>query len=279
MSSKPKEPSRADNPDRWMISYADLLTLTLAFFIVMYAQSHTDVAKLQKVANAIAIAFHGNPSVLVSQAHGGSGVLDHQPSAVHPPVHVPPASMTPKLLRELAARAGALRMAEAKLALVLGPLIAAREVRLKSGPLSLRINLNSRILFENGDATLQPSAVTVLTKVADVIRQIPPNYPVVIQGYTNKIPIATAQFPSNWELSSARAISVLHLFRDEQIPGTQLSVQGFGQYHPLKSMTGAQAIEANRRVEIVILAPSAGGLGGPDIGAATSGVPAGESAD
>lgn len=258
MSSKAKGPSRADNPDRWMISYADLLTLTLAFFIVMYAQSTVNVVKLERVATAIAVAFHGAPSVLVSKAHGANGILKQHRAVVHPPVPATPAAgASPGALRDLSERVASLRTAEARLESVLAPMIRAHEVKLENGPLSIRITLNSRILFQNGAAVLQPAARDLLTRVAGIIRGIPPNYPIVVQGYTNRIPIATAQYPSNWELSAARAISVVHLFMNQKVPGTQLSVQGFAQYHPLKGVTGNHALEENRRVEIVILAPSA----------------------
>lgn len=278
MAKPAKAPSRADNPDRWMISYADLLTLTLAFFIVMYAQSTVNVAKLEQLASAIAIAFHGTPSVLTSKAHGASGILSHPRAAVKPPVPAAPprSALNPELLRSLSARAGALRAAAAELERVLRPLLAVQKVRLEESALSLRISLNAQVLFRNGEATLQPSAQKLLIQIAGIIRGIPPNYPVVVQGYTNKIPIATTEFPSNWELSAARAISVVHLFMGEHIPGTQLSVQGFAQYHPLKSVTGAQAVRENRRVEILILAPSAQALGAAGTGAAAVDTPDGQ---
>lgn len=273
MSPKPKEPSRAESPDRWVISYADLLTLMLAFFVVLYAQSTVNEAKLKRVATAIVIAFHGNPSVLLSNQSGESGVLKHFRSAVPMTRPAPGAGITRHELQGLTARAGALRLAEGKLARLLMPLVKKGEVKLESGPLSLRISLNSRILFKNGAATLQPAARTLLSRVAAVIRGVPADYPVVIQGYTNKIPIATPRFPSNWELSAARAISVVHLFMRDQIPGKQLSVQGFSQYHPLHTNSAAEALQKNRRVEIVILAPSLANVGGEDTGPTTLAVP------
>ncbi|HEX7323916.1 MAG TPA: flagellar motor protein MotB [Rhodanobacteraceae bacterium] len=274
MSTKVAAPSRAESPDRWMISYADLLTLTLAFFIVMYAQSTVNVAKFERLAAALAVAFHGTPSLLTSQAHGAGGILKQHHAVVHPPVPATPAAgMSSGTLRGVANRAAALRTAEARLQSFLAPMIRTREVRLQDGPLSIRITLNSRILFGNGVALLQPAARDLLTRVAGVIKGVPTDYPVVVQGYTNRIPIATAQFPSNWELSAARAISVVHLFMGQGIPGTQLSVQGFAQYHPLKGITGQRAIEENRRVEIVILAPSAQRVSGTGSQPATSSVP------
>ncbi|HEX7325561.1 MAG TPA: flagellar motor protein MotB [Rhodanobacteraceae bacterium] len=274
MSTKVAAPSRAESPDRWMISYADLLTLTLAFFIVMYAQSTVNVGKLEHLANALVVAFHGTPTVLVTHAQGASGILQQHRAVVHPPVPATPAAgMSPADLRRLSERAASLRTAAARLQSVLAPMIRAHKVKLQDGPLSIRITLNSRVLFKNGVALLQPAARDLLTRVAGVIKGVPTDYPVVVQGYTNRIPIATPQFASNWELSAARAISVVHLFMGQGIPGTQLSVQGFAQYHPLKGITGQRAIEENRRVEIVILAPSAQRVSGTGSQPATSSVP------
>lgn len=275
MSPKPKEPSRAESPDRWVISYADLLTLMLAFFVVLYAQSTVNEVKLKQVATAIVIAFHGNPSVLLSNQSGESGILKNFRSAVPMTRPAPGAGITRSELQGLSARAGALRLAAGKLERLLMPLVKKGEVKLESGPLSLRISLNARILFKNGEATLQPDARTLMNNVAAVIRDVPENYPVVIQGYTNQIPISTAEFPSNWELSAARAISVVNLFMQQGVPGGQLSVQGFAQYHPLPGVSPTEGLRENRRVEIVVLAPTTLDLGGADTGASTRGVPSG----
>ncbi|HYW76227.1 MAG TPA: OmpA family protein [Gammaproteobacteria bacterium] len=254
----PKRKQGKDDSERWMISYADLLTLMLAFFIVLYSQSQLNVSRLKEIAKGMIIAFHGNPAVLMHNSHSGSGILKHHASPVPKPL---PSPMTPhmghKAAHQIELRVGALQQAEAQLKKVLQPLLQSQQVELARHPLSLRIRLNAKILYPSGKAVLTPSAQTLLKKIAGVLNQIPHDYPIVIQGYTNSRPIHTSRFPSNWELSAARAVSVVHLFLANGFPGKQLSAQGFSKYHPLKSDDTRQGLRVNRRVEIVIKAPVA----------------------
>lgn len=259
---------KKDDSERWMISYADLLTLLLAFFIVLYSRTHLDVSRIKSIARGMIVAFHGNPAVLMNNAHGGSGILSHEsaavptprpsPAPVHPMAPVPESS----LVKQLSVRAKELNKAEAALKKVLHPLLKTQQVTLSRQPLSLRIRLNAELLFPNAKATLTQPADHLLTKIATVIRSIPTNYPIIVQGYTNDQPIHTAQFPSNWELSVARAVSVVHLFIKDKVAGEQLSAQGFSHYHPLKSNRTTEGLTVNRRVEIVIRSPMAAHLEG-----------------
>lgn len=254
----PKRKSEKDDSERWMISYADLLTLMLAFFIVLYSQSQLNVSRLQAIAKGMIIAFHGNPAVLMHDSHSGSGILKHHASPVPEPM---PNPMTPRLghkdAHQIELRVGALQKAEKQLKQVLQPLLRSQQVELARRPLSLRIRLNAKVLYPSGQAKLTPSARKLLKEIAGVLNRIPHDYPIVIQGYTNSRPIHTSRFPSNWELSTARAVSVVHLFLANGFPGEQLSAQGFSKYHPLKSDNTPQGLRVNRRVEIVIRAPVA----------------------
>lgn len=259
---------KKDDSERWMISYADLLTLLLAFFIVLYAQSHLNISKIKSVARGMIVAFHGNPAVLMTNAHGGSGILSHESAAVPiprpSPAPVRPMTVTPEspLVKQLSVKAKELNKAEAALKKVLHPLLKTQQVTLSRQPLSLRIRLNAELLFPNAKARLTKPADHLLSRIAVVLRTIPTNYPIIVQGYTNSQPIHTAQFPSNWELSVARAVSVVHLFIKDKITGKQLSAQGFSHYHPLKSNQTAEGLTANRRVEIMIRSPMAAHLEG-----------------
>lgn len=244
-----------DDSERWMISYADLLTLLLALFIVLYAQSKLNVSRIKHVSEGMIQAFHGSPAALMHQGQGGSGILKHESSAV--PAALPSPRANIHTSRALALKAKALNQAEEALKKVLRPLLATNEVRLSERPLSLRIRLNAEILFTSGRAALMPKARTVLSQIASVIGKIPHDYPIVIQGYTNNEPIHSARFPSNWELSTSRALSVVHLFIHQGFPGGQLSAQGFGKYHPIASNLTSQGLRDNRRVEIVIKSPAA----------------------
>lgn len=259
---------KKDDSERWMISYADLLTLLLAFFIVLYSRTHLDVSRIKSIARGMIHAFHGNPAVLINKGHGGSGILSHESAAVPTPRPSPapvhPMAQSPEsaVMKQLSVKAKELNKAEKALQKVLHPLIKSQQVTLSRQPLSLRIRLNAHLLFPNASATLTQPADHLLTQIATVIRTIPASYPVIVQGYTNDQPIHTARFPSNWELSVARAVSVVHLFIKDKVAGEQLSAQGFSHYHPLKSNRTAAGLTENRRVEIVIRSPMAAHLEG-----------------
>lgn len=255
-----RKKAEKDDSERWMISYADLLTLMLAFFIVLYSQSHLNVSRLKELAKGMIVAFHGNPAVLMHNGHGGSGILRHRSSPIPKPVPNNTPHLGHNAAQDIEVRTKALQNAAAQLKKILHPMIKDQKVKLQEKPLSLRIRLNSKILYKSGQAHLEPSARQLLNKIAVVIKKIPNDYPVVIQGYTNRLPIHNKQFRSNWELSTARSLSVVHLFLHDHLPGSQLSAQGFSKYRPLINNNSKKALRENRRVEIVIRAPNASRL-------------------
>lgn len=252
-----KRKAKKQDSERWMVSYADLLTLMLAFFIVLYSQSMMNVSRLKEIAAGMIVAFHGNPNVINQQNSGSNGILKHHKSPVPTPVPRPhPAPVVPHVSKELMLRIRELDRAEHALRQVLAPMLSSHQVDLSRQPLSLRIRLNAKILYPSGQAQLTPTAQALLNQVSGVLLQLPDDFPIVIQGYTNKKPIHNAQFPSNWELSAMRAISVVHLFRSDGMPGKQLSAEGFSKFHPLKDDNSADALRVNRRVAILIKAPT-----------------------
>ncbi|HYW93820.1 MAG TPA: flagellar motor protein MotB [Gammaproteobacteria bacterium] len=248
-----------DESERWMVSYADLLTLLLAFFIVMYAMSQRDVSKYKIAAESIMRAFHGTPPKIASvSAPSGHGILHHQPSPVprpveHPAPHAP--HLSRRMQRQVAAQIEALHKAEKELKSVLGPLVQKHQVKLLSEPMSLRIRLNAQILFPSGTARLSPDARKVIDKIAQILATTPQNFNIVVQGFTNSRPIHTSRFRSNWELSADRAVNVVHLFRNSGIKGRRLAAEGFSHYHSIAPNHTARGLRLNRRVEILIRAP------------------------
>jgi chemotaxis protein MotB len=254
----PARPKKKPNHERWVISYADLLTLLLAFFVVLYASSTNNKYKLEQEAQSLLKAFHGTPPAVVTAQSASRGIMRHQPSPVATPVEHP-APQRPRvpttISRRLMAEIMALQAARAALAQLLQPLISKNEVTMQAQPLTLTINLNDDVLFRTGQASLLPAAAALLTSVAGSLRTLPAQFAIVVQGYTDDQPIATAQFPSNWSLSTERAISVVQLFTGNGIAGPQLSAEGFGQFAPVASNATADGRAKNRRVVIVIHAP------------------------
>lgn len=265
------------NHERWMVSYADLLTLLLALFIVLYATSKQDKKKLQQLAGGMMVAFSGTPPALVSQPAAPKGLMHDLPKPVPVPRAAPPTLAFPKGLRlhqpiqtlppfaqplsqkqqrDLEPAVKAIAALQTKLRALLQPQIDAKTISIDSSPLSIKIRLNAKILFANGDATLTRGAEKILTPLAATLAVIPKGYRISIHGHTDDKRIHTVKFPSNWQLSTARALSVVMLFRKQGVPGEALSAAGFSKYHPIASNATEEGRQQNRRVSVVISAPT-----------------------
>jgi chemotaxis protein MotB len=252
------KPKKLTNHERWVISYADLLTLLLAFFVVLYAASSRDDHKLDEEAASFVQAFHGTPIAIAASPSGSRGVMKHLPSPVPRPIAAPasadskiPKAMTHQLEEEILS----LQKVQEKLHALLQPLIDKNQVTIRNEPLTLTIQLDASVLFPSGQATLKPPAETLLTQVAASLTQLPAPFTIVVQGYTDNQPIATAQFSSNWSLSAERAVRVVELFGRQGVNGTQLAAQGFGEFAPVASNSTDAGRAQNRRVVVVVHAP------------------------
>ncbi|MDD2705691.1 MAG: flagellar motor protein MotB [Acidocella sp.] len=259
LSFQPQKPEKAPNHERWVISYADLLTLLLATFVVLYASSQRDKHKEDEVAMAFIKAFHGTPpSVSVPTPTGSRGVLEHQVSPVPKPVEAPSAASS-KIPKDVAHQLGeemkTLQAMQMKLSALFQPMIDKHQVTIQNAPLTLTIQLDASVLFPSGTAALKPEAVTLLNQVASGFVQMPPGFRIVVQGYTDNQPISTAQFPSNWSLSSERAVSVVQLFVGKGVNGAQLAAEGFGEFSPIADNSTDAGRTQNRRVVVVVHAP------------------------
>jgi chemotaxis protein MotB len=270
----PKRERKKPNHERWVISYADLLTLLLAFFVVLYASSTRDKKKMAEEAQSFVQAFHGSPHPVVQAPAAGRGIMPHNVSPVaqpappapsvpqppHPTLPLPhPPGLSRALAQRVAAEVLALQKVEQRLETLLQPLTAKDQVTIKSEPLTLTIQLNASVLFPDGKAALTPPAVKLLAEVGDSLAKLPTPFTIVVQGYTDNKPIATAQFPSNWSLSAARAVSVVQLLQGKGVVGTQLAAEGFGEFAPIASNDDEAGRAKNRRVILVIHAPEPDG--------------------
>ncbi|WP_241544271.1 OmpA family protein, partial [Xanthomonas translucens] len=147
-----------------------------------------------------------------------------------------------------------------RLGAALAPLIQKNLISVRHAGLWIEVEINSDILFGSGSASLDQSARATLAQLAQVLVPVPNG--VRVEGYTDNSPIATVQFPSNWELSAARAASVVHLFADQGLQPSRLSMIGYGEFRPRADNDSQAGRNANRRVVLVILADA----GGPDSG-------------
>lgn len=257
---KKKEPETHANHERWIISYADLLTLLLATFVVLYASSTRNKHKEDEIARSFITAFHGTPPAIITpQPSGSRGVLQHQVSPIPKPVESPrsaTAKVPQKLVRQLAQDMQALQQLQLKLQTLFQPMIDRHQVTISNAPLTLTIQLDASVLFDSGEATLKPDAVKLLSQVGAGLTQLPPGYKITVQGYTDNQPIATAQFPSNWSLSAERAVSVVQLFVSNGVKGEALAAEGFGEFSPVAANDNDVNRAQNRRVMVVVHAPA-----------------------
>ncbi len=262
------------NHEAWAIPYADLMTLLLAFFVVMYAISSVNEGKYRVMADSLTTAFGGAPRT-VSQVQVGNKQLQgggfDSPSVIRAPSMTGGAVADPTQLPSMASQmrmpvsvhnAEQLQRAERQLARIatrlteaLAPLVKQGVITVRRTELWIEVEINSDILFGTGSAALGADARDTLSKLAAVLSQTPNG--IRVEGHTDNLPIATAQFPSNWELSAARAASVVHLFADHGLDPSRLAMVGYGQFRPRESNTLADGRNRNRRVMVIILADSA----------------------
>jgi len=227
-----------ENHERWLVSYADFITLLFAFFVVMYASSSVDVIRHQEIAKALIKLFdHPEASSPIELKHDGSLIELHAPSV--PPTQDPEA----EAVQALEAIAEQIQSA-------LGDEIAQGEAHIRGNELWLEIELNSALLFPSGAAEPLPDAVRVLDKVAGVLSTYP--NPVRVEGFADDRPIATIKFPSNWELSAARAARVVRILMQDGIDPRRLAAVGYAEYQPLADNQSSQGRSRNRRVVLLI---------------------------
>lgn len=231
-----------ENHERWLVSYADFITLLFAFFVVMYALSSVNEGKYKILSDSLNTAFRN-----VSNAQGGQIVIIEgaprvQLSAVRPA----PPSEDPGKARQ---REKMRNMAK-DIMQVLAPLVKQGKVKVLETSRGVTVEINDSVLFAPGQATLEPQSINALRAVAAVVAEN--QFPVTIEGHTDNIPIKTAQFPSNWELSAVRATTVLRLFADSGVNPAVLTAIGYGEQHPVESNDTPAGRARNRRVSILI---------------------------
>ncbi|WP_426269659.1 flagellar motor protein MotD [Dyella kyungheensis] len=266
MARKKKHHEDHVNHEAWAIPYADLMTLLLAFFVVMYAVSVVNEGKYRVMSNSIIEAFNGSSHVIApmpqtrAQPHNVDPAIASpasQPGAATIPVSVPIPGR-PQMVRAVDSRAAApasekrnLDMIRDQVVRALQPLIDKQMVIVRKTTSWLEVELRTDILFPSGVAKLSPEANEVLNSMASILKPFPNT--VRIEGYTDDRPINTALYPSNWELSAARAASVARLFTEQGVDPTRLGIMGWGEYHPNADNATEDGRNRNRRVLIVVL--------------------------
>ncbi len=240
--SRKRKPGHV-NHDRWMVSYADFVTLLFAFFVVMFASSRQDHGKARQAEASIRTAFQ------TMGVFPPSSVQTDLSSVVVPPAHAVPSQGD---LEAMALAMEDLRALENRVNRALAPQIATGIVTVKLGRNGLLISLSSAGFFQSGSALPIASSLPALNKIGRAIATTP--YDVRIEGHTDDVPIHNAQYADNWELSTARATTLTRLFLEEDnIMPERLSAAGYAQYHPVATNLTAEGRSRNRRVDIIVL--------------------------
>ena len=251
MARKRKHEEHA-NHERWLVSYADFITLLFAFFVVMFAASNADQQKAGQVAQAVQVAFDElaviTPSGKVFPLYDDGGLPGNEASIIGNTRGASPQAQLVAAGQGEVAMEGAKRQLESLLAEEL----EEGQVRMMVDERGLTISLAEAGFFAPGSAVMQPGGLPVVDEIAAKVGELP--YDVRVEGHTDNVPIQTPRFPSNWELSTARATHVLrYLISEAELPPGRLSAVGYGEYRPVASNETREGRSLNRRVDIVVL--------------------------
>ncbi len=263
------------NHEAWAIPYGDLITLLLAFFVVMYAMSSVNEGKYRVLSDSLVAAFRGQPMTMqpvqVGQKQVGSGadlsmslvqqdVLSGQPRDLFAPLPLKPIEVEagpdddgqqPLAESDEAGEGrGNLDAVEDEVGRAMAELVEQGLVSVRRRQATVEIEIRTDILFDSGSATLTRDAEFVIKRIAAVLSRF--RNAILVEGHTDDRPIRTALFPSNWELSAARAASVVHVLTQSGVPGGQVTVVGFAEFRPVASNGTAEGRNANRRVLVVV---------------------------
>lgn len=226
-----------ENHERWLISYADFITLLFAFFVVMYAISAVNLGKYKVFSDALGDAF------------GGKGAAEKVNTEVpNLPIPNPALKRRNELMKKEKDQMSKLAQ---DLLSTLAPLVTEGKVRVTQNSRGVSVEINASVLFDPGDARLTPASVEALRAVANLLAADGHN--VQVEGHTDNLPIGNTRFPSNWELSSVRASSVVRLFIDAGVAPERLTAVGFSSNQPVADNSTPEGRARNRRVAVTIL--------------------------
>ncbi|NOT10626.1 MAG: flagellar motor protein MotD [Methylococcaceae bacterium] len=270
--------TEADNHDRWMVSYADFITLLFAFFVVMYSMSSVNEGKYKRLTDSLGDAFSKEGHQQVGQPDNAAEPNPEQSQQVIPepiPIGKPPTDIQPiplenplevekqrQLSEEILRERQQLVEVSEQFEHELQPFIEEKLVGVKKNDYWIELEMNSELLFLSGESALSKRAIPVLKKVAGVIHALP--NAINVEGHTDDMPIGNIKFRSNWDLSSARATSVVHEFVKEGITPTRLSAIGYGEFHPIGDNKTEEGRFKNRRVVLVLMSQAFSRYGAND---------------
>lgn len=270
-----------ENHERWLISYADFITLLFAFFVVMYSVSSVNEGKYRVLSDALVAAFRSSarsvepiqvgelsksskqPGLIKGLVDQSGSLHEYDQKSLSPfkteksNAGYKGESQPPDSGDNVAKRGGREAIDEMANALEksMSKLIQQDLIAVRRNDLWVEVEIKTSILFPSGSALLQQEALPILSEIAKILKDFP--NPIRVEGFTDSIPINTLAFPSNWELSAGRAASVVHLFTKEGVEPRRMAAIGFGEYRPIADNSTPDGRNKNRRVVILILESAA----------------------
>lgn len=259
--SRRQKSQHAVSHERWLVSYADFITLLFAFFVVLYSSSQVDKRKVGRLALAIQVAFQelgvfdtSNTKIPLSESEAIPFTSIQAVENVQRTGDMERFVQPMKGVLSPAAANASLSDLQAQLEKALAPEIKDRFVDVQMRKEGVVVSLREMGFYDSGSATMLPSAMNAVDRLAAVVA--PRNENLRIEGHTDNVPIHNAHFPSNWELSTARATELVQLFiyRYHIMP-SRLSAAGYAEFHPAADNSTAEGRSHNRRIDIVVLNP------------------------
>lgn len=257
-----RRPEPTDNHERWLISYADFITLLFAFFVVMYSTSAVNVGSFRVLSDSIVRAF-GMPGVSFDpERPRGEGVnsarigIPDAETASDVRVPMQAAANQQASSSEQATRSGDIKATDEvegvrnALQSAVGDLLAPDRLVVSANQKWVEIKIPARMLFPSGSRSLLASSIPILNRLAETLAVLPNE--IVVQGHTDNQPIRNGLFPSNWELSTARAAAVTRVLSDAGIDPVRLSAAGFADNRPIATNETDDGRTENRRVVILV---------------------------
>ena len=253
--ARKKEPEKAANHERWLVSYADFITLLFAVFVTLYAMSQSDKQKVEEVAASYRSAFG-----LTSGSSSTKPGIMNKASLLSVPSMRPSIKSTPekpKTTSESSAKKIQATKKEFKEILIsiekfLVTQNAMDKVNVEITRRGLVVSLKEAGFFDSGSAAVNPASFAIVAKIAESL--LPYSNPISFEGHTDNIQIRSRTFPSNWELSTARATNLAHFFMDRYgFAPQKVTVTGYGEYRPVADNGSDEGRKQNRRVDIVLM--------------------------
>ena len=248
--ARKKPPEEHENLERWLVSYADFITLLFAFFVVMYAISSINEGKYRVMSDSLISAFKESPrsEKLIEMTTKNAEVMPGTGKPIGKMLQQPHADADTKERKQAAE---SMKKVAKNVLDAMQPLVQNGQVRVTQSPRGVTVEINASVLFKSGEAVLQPASTETLAAVARVLAAV--DNPIQVEGHTDNIPINSPSFPSNWELSSSRAGSVVRLFAEQGVPPVRMVAIGYADNRPVDTNATPDGRSRNRRVNVLIL--------------------------